>query len=86
MSQTLEGVRSPATSPGLRRLTVVAYASMPIGIGIAAMGWVLPISNPFLTRWTFGILTTTLGLMVTASSIWGLSMLSRVRARALSKG
>ncbi len=85
MAQPLEEVGSPSDSPGFRRLTLVAYASIPIGIGIAVMGWVLPISNQFLTRWTFGILTTALGLMVAASSVWGLSMLSRVRARTLSK-
>ncbi len=85
MAQALEDVRSPANSPGFRRLTLVAYASIPVGIGIAGLGWVLPISNQFLTRWTFGILTTVLGLMVVASSVWGLTMLSRVRTRTRSR-
>lgn len=76
----------PAAEPpkpaDLRPLQLVAIASVPIGVGIAVLGWVLPLSNPYLTRFSFGTLTSVLGAMVAASSLWGLSFLSRVRARS----
>lgn len=67
-----------------RRLRIVTWVTIAFGIFFATLGWVLPTQNPYLTRLSFGVLTTILGLMVSVSGLWFTTILNRIQHRRLT--